>query len=125
MSPSSPGARRRSAPGRPEPELAEIAKAWAESTAQAQGLSECITDEAVIAQVAVLLGSGRQLVSSGAPDRLDAPRVELVSSPEGGRDDDPGENSGDDRSLPGGVEIRPLRSKDTGTPDESVQRRGA
>src|SRR5579872_5524090 len=72
MSPSSPDARGRGGPARLESELADKARAWAETTARAQGLSECITDEAVIAQVAVLLGSGRHPVCSGAPDRLDA-----------------------------------------------------
>ena len=125
VTPSSRSARRRRAPGAPDSELAENARAWAERTADAQGLPMGITDDSVIAEVAVLLASGRQWVLSSAPDRLDAVRVEAVPAPQGRLDDDAREDGGDDGALASGVEVRPLRSEDARASDEAVERRGA
>ena len=126
VSPSSGGARRRRAPGAEESELAGKAQAWAERTADAQGLPKGVTDESVIAEVAVLLASGREQVRSGAPDGLDALRLEAVAPSDESRvDDDAREDSSDDRSLASGVKVRPLRPEHPGPPDEAVERRGA
>lgn len=92
-------------------ELREQARAWAESSCAAQGLSVVVTDTAVLSRVAGLLGapSGRQAAggasrparSSGSPDRLKAAGVELVEAPATGSNSDVVDNSLDDCVLPG------------------------
>lgn len=60
-------------------------QAWAEETAQAQGLPAKVTDHEVLRNVAALLGLKG---SSVAPERLQARGVEAVVPPSAGADDD-------------------------------------
>jgi hypothetical protein len=123
-SPSSPGGRRRSAPDAGGPELAAKAMTWAEQTAEAQGLPRTVTDDVVIAQVSVLLASGRE-PSSGTPERGDAVGVEEVAAPDSRVDHDLRQHGPDDRPLASRVQVRPHRAKESRVPDEAVERRGA
>jgi hypothetical protein len=76
-------------------DLRAAAHRWAEETAQAQGLGPKVDGE-VLASVAVLLGAEG---SSGAPDRIEPGRVELVEAASTGTDDDVFEDGGDDLLL--------------------------
>ena len=76
-------------------DLRAAAHRWAEETAQAQGLGPRVDGE-VLAFVAVLLGAKG---SSGAPDRGESGRVELVEAASAGADNDVIEDGGDDLLL--------------------------
>jgi len=125
VNPSNRGVGRHRRPDAPEIELAIKAKEWAEDTAKAQGYPSSVEDMSVIAEVAILLASGRAPVRSGPPDRLDAIGIKAVPTPDGRIDDDAGEHGTDDGSLPGRVEVRPLRPERSRVADETVERRGA
>jgi hypothetical protein len=66
-------------------ELRAQAQAWAEETAQAQGLPARVTDHEVLRDVAALLGLKG---ASVAPDGLQAASVEAVEAAPAGADDD-------------------------------------
>ena len=75
-------------------DLRAAAHRWAEETAQAQGLGPKVEGE-LLASVALLLGAK----GSGAPDRIEPGRVELVEAASAGADDDVIEDGGDDLLL--------------------------
>ncbi len=118
-------ARRRQAPGNTDPELEEVAKKWAEQTAEEQGLPIVVSDPSVVHEVAVLLTSGRQPVMSRPPHRIDAPGIEAIPTSDGRLDHDPGKDRSDDGALSGRIEVRPLGFEHAGPPDELIERRGA
>lgn len=76
--------------------LPELAQAWVEESCAAQGVLVKVTERAVLAQVATLLGLSAGL---DTPHGLEAGRVEPVISPAAGLDDDVVENGGDDGML--------------------------
>jgi hypothetical protein len=65
-------------------QLRAQAQAWAEETAQAQGLPAKVADHGVLRDVAALLG----LKASVAPNGLQAVAVEAVEAGPAGGDDD-------------------------------------
>jgi hypothetical protein len=65
-------------------DLRDAARAWAEQTAQEQGLGPTVAGGDVLHRVVVLLDGKR----SGAPDRRQTGGVELVVAPPGGSDDE-------------------------------------
>lgn len=71
-------------PGLPD-ELRAQAQAWAERTAQAQGLPARVAEHDVLRSVATLLG---MRAGSVMPDRLKARLVESVQPASAGADDD-------------------------------------
>lgn len=76
-------------------ELRERAHAWAERSAQEQGLGPTVAEGEVLRAVAVLLGA-----LSGAPDGGQAALVETVVARPAGADDEMVEDGGDDLLLP-------------------------
>ena len=79
-------------------DLREAAHAWAEQTAQAQGLPAQVEQVDVLRDIAQLLGLRGD---SGAPDRVQPGRVEAVEAAPAGSNDDMIEQGGDDLLLPG------------------------
>lgn len=75
-------------------DLRDRVRAWAEETAQAQGLGPTVLEGDVLRSVVVLL-EGR----SGAPLRQDAGLVEQVVAPPAGLDHDVVDDGGDDLLL--------------------------
>lgn len=76
-------------------DLRDRARAWAERSAQAQGLGPTVAEGEVLRSVVVLLDGGR----SGPPDRLKPGVVEAVVATPGGGDDQVVEDGGDDLLL--------------------------
>jgi hypothetical protein len=103
---------RRHVAGRtPAPAPADQARCWVDQTCSEQGLPSKVTDEAVLRDVAVLLVAGADGgLDSDPPVRRYPRRVEHVAASDPGTNDDGLEESGDDRSLPGGGEGVPLAS---------------
>lgn len=85
------------------------AHAWVEESCAAQGLPVKVSDLAVLAAVAGLLGvaPGASRVAASSPAPSDPPdggetaRVELVEPPLAGANDNVVEDGGDDPMLPG------------------------
>jgi hypothetical protein len=78
-------------------DLRDRAHAWAERSAQAQGLGPTVEEGAVLRSVATLLDRKR----SGAPDRGQPGLVELVVARPSGANDQVIEDGSDDALLPG------------------------
>lgn len=101
-------AERRDGAGRtPAPTLATQARSWVDRTCAEQGLPTKVSDQSVLRDVAVLLGSGPD---SDPPVRRNARRIKPIAASDCGTNDDGLHESGDDRSLPGGGEGVPLAS---------------
>jgi hypothetical protein len=105
-------AERRNVAGRPPaPSLVDQARCWVDQSCVEQGLPSKVADESVLRNVAVLLAGGSDGgPHSGSPSGRYACRVEGVAAPDGRADDDPLEESRDDRTLPGGGQGVPLAS---------------
>lgn len=84
-------------------------RAWVEASCAAQGVPARVSDAAVVAALAGLLGAGFRPKVGGAtsgpatasdpPDRRKAVGIEAVEPPAPGADDDVVEHGGDDRVL--------------------------
>jgi hypothetical protein len=81
-------------------ELGAAARAWAEQTAQAQGLPRRVERMDVLRSVAVLFGA-RPSRGLGAPDRSEPGGIEAVEAAPSGTDNDVIEHRLDDLSLTG------------------------
>lgn len=91
--------------------LQDAARAWVEASCASQGLPVKVSDAALLAQVAGLLGVPARPAAggarsspadaSGAPDGRQPAEVELVVAASAGGDDEVVEDGGDDCVLAG------------------------
>ena len=64
--------------GRPGTDLAAQARAWVDASCREQGLPVKVNDPRVLSATAELLAEREKRAALGAPDRLEAFRVEAV-----------------------------------------------
>jgi len=110
----------------------EVVRAWVEASCSAQGVPARVSDAAVVAAVAGLLGvafppegggaTSGLAADSDAPDRRETAGIEAVETPAPGADHEVVEHGGDDRVLAVQRETLPALAQPDSVTDVPVER---